>query len=35
MLNQLEAAFPEHTPRRSGAPKALDGIRVIEVISNA
>jgi len=30
MLNQLEAEFPEHTPRPSGAPKALGGIRVID-----
>src|SRR5207253_3435360 len=30
MLNQLEAEFPEHTPRPSGAPKALDGIRVVD-----
>jgi crotonobetainyl-CoA:carnitine CoA-transferase CaiB-like acyl-CoA transferase len=30
MLTQLEAEFPEHTPRPSGAPKALDGIRVID-----
>ena len=30
MLNQLEAEFPEHTPRPSGAPNALDGIRVID-----
>lgn len=30
MLNWLEAEFPEHTPRPSGAPNALDGIRVID-----
>jgi len=30
MLNQLEAEFPEHTPRPSGAPKALGGISVID-----
>ncbi|MFH0302364.1 CoA transferase [Bradyrhizobium sp. 31Argb] len=30
MLDQLEAEFPEHAPRRSDAPKALDGIRVID-----
>jgi crotonobetainyl-CoA:carnitine CoA-transferase CaiB-like acyl-CoA transferase len=30
MLKQLEAEFPEHTPRPSGAPKALEGIRVID-----
>lgn len=30
MLKQLEAEFPEHTPRPSCAPKALDGIRVID-----
>ena len=30
MSNQLEAEFPEHTPRPSGAPNALDGIRVID-----
>lgn len=30
MLDQIEADFPEHTPRPSGAPKALDGIRVID-----
>jgi crotonobetainyl-CoA:carnitine CoA-transferase CaiB-like acyl-CoA transferase len=30
MLNHLEAEFPEHAPRRAGAPKALDGIRVVD-----
>ena len=30
MLKQLEAEFPEHAPRPSGAPKALEGIRVID-----
>jgi crotonobetainyl-CoA:carnitine CoA-transferase CaiB-like acyl-CoA transferase len=30
MLNHLAAEFPEHTPRSAGAPKALDGIRVID-----
>jgi crotonobetainyl-CoA:carnitine CoA-transferase CaiB-like acyl-CoA transferase len=30
MMNELEAEFPEHTPRPSGAPKALEGIRVID-----
>ncbi|MGX9427327.1 MULTISPECIES: CaiB/BaiF CoA transferase family protein [Bradyrhizobium] len=30
MLDQLEAEFPEHAPRPSDAPKALDGIRVID-----
>src|SRR5690242_4481580 len=30
MLDQLEAEFPEHTPRPSNAPKALDGIRVVD-----
>ena len=30
MLDQIEADFPEYTPRPSGAPKALDGIRVID-----
>ncbi|MGY3617777.1 CaiB/BaiF CoA transferase family protein [Bradyrhizobium sp. USDA 10063] len=30
MLDQLETEFPEHTPRPSDAPKALDGIRVID-----
>src|SRR4051812_48902431 len=30
MLNQLEAEFPEHVPRPAGAPKALDGIRVVD-----
>jgi crotonobetainyl-CoA:carnitine CoA-transferase CaiB-like acyl-CoA transferase len=30
MLDQLEAEFPEHTPRPAGAPKALEGIRVVD-----
>jgi crotonobetainyl-CoA:carnitine CoA-transferase CaiB-like acyl-CoA transferase len=30
MLDQLEAEFPEHEPRPSDAPKALDGIRVVD-----
>jgi crotonobetainyl-CoA:carnitine CoA-transferase CaiB-like acyl-CoA transferase len=30
MLDQIEADFPEHTPRPSQAPKALDGIRVVD-----
>jgi crotonobetainyl-CoA:carnitine CoA-transferase CaiB-like acyl-CoA transferase len=30
MLDRIEADFPEHTPRPSDAPKALDGIRVID-----
>jgi crotonobetainyl-CoA:carnitine CoA-transferase CaiB-like acyl-CoA transferase len=30
MLNNLEAEFPEHTPRLADAPKALEGIRVID-----
>jgi crotonobetainyl-CoA:carnitine CoA-transferase CaiB-like acyl-CoA transferase len=30
MLDQIEADFPEHTPRRANAPKALDGIRVVD-----
>ena len=30
MLDQIEADFPEHTPRPSHAPKALDGIRVVD-----
>ena len=30
MLDQLEAEFPEHTPRPAGAPMALEGIRVID-----
>jgi crotonobetainyl-CoA:carnitine CoA-transferase CaiB-like acyl-CoA transferase len=30
MLDQIEADFPEHTPRPAHAPKALDGIRVID-----
>jgi crotonobetainyl-CoA:carnitine CoA-transferase CaiB-like acyl-CoA transferase len=30
MLDQLEADFPEHTPRPANAPKALEGIRVVD-----
>jgi crotonobetainyl-CoA:carnitine CoA-transferase CaiB-like acyl-CoA transferase len=30
MLDQLEAEFPEYTPRLSHAPKALEGIRVVD-----
>jgi len=30
MLDQIEADFPEHMPRPSHAPKALDGIRVVD-----
>src|SRR5215472_4664264 len=30
MLEQLEAEFPEHAPRPSQAPKALEGIRVVD-----
>jgi crotonobetainyl-CoA:carnitine CoA-transferase CaiB-like acyl-CoA transferase len=30
MLDQLEAEFPEHTARPSNAPKALEGIRVVD-----
>ncbi len=30
MLDQLEAEFPEHTPRPAGAPRALEGIRVVD-----
>ena len=30
MLDQLEAEFPEHSPRPSNAPKALEGIRVVD-----
>src|ERR1700757_43024 len=30
MLDQLEAEFPEHTPRPSHAPRALEGIRVVD-----
>src|SRR5882724_750571 len=30
MLNQLETEFPEHTPRPANAPKALDGVRVVD-----
>ena len=30
MLDQLEADFPEHSPRPPNAPKALEGIRVVD-----
>jgi crotonobetainyl-CoA:carnitine CoA-transferase CaiB-like acyl-CoA transferase len=30
MLNHLKAEFPEHVPRLAGAPKALEGIRVVD-----
>ena len=30
MLDQLEADFPEHSPRPPNAPKALEGIRVAD-----
>ncbi|SFJ31178.1 CaiB/BaiF CoA transferase family protein [Bradyrhizobium sp. cf659] len=30
MLDNIEADFPEYAPRRPGAPKALDGIRVVD-----
>ena len=30
MLDQLEAEFPEHAPRPVAAPKALEGIRVVD-----
>lgn len=30
MLKTLETEFPPHAPRPSGAPKALDGIRVVD-----
>jgi crotonobetainyl-CoA:carnitine CoA-transferase CaiB-like acyl-CoA transferase len=30
MLDRLEAEFPEHEKRPSGAPKALEGIRVVD-----
>jgi crotonobetainyl-CoA:carnitine CoA-transferase CaiB-like acyl-CoA transferase len=30
MLDQLETEFPEHTPRPADAPKALEGIRVVD-----
>jgi hypothetical protein len=30
MLDNLEAEFPEHEPRPSNAPKALEGIRVVD-----
>jgi crotonobetainyl-CoA:carnitine CoA-transferase CaiB-like acyl-CoA transferase len=30
MLDKLEAEFPEHEPRPSNAPKALQGIRVVD-----
>jgi crotonobetainyl-CoA:carnitine CoA-transferase CaiB-like acyl-CoA transferase len=30
MMHNIEADFPEHTPRPSHAPKALQGIRVVD-----
>src|ERR1700744_1247834 len=30
MLDNLEAEFPEHEPRPANAPKALEGIRVVD-----
>jgi crotonobetainyl-CoA:carnitine CoA-transferase CaiB-like acyl-CoA transferase len=30
MMDNIEADFPEHTPRPSHAPKALEGIRVVD-----
>jgi len=30
MLDQLETEFPEHTPRPADAPRALEGIRVVD-----
>jgi crotonobetainyl-CoA:carnitine CoA-transferase CaiB-like acyl-CoA transferase len=30
MLDHLEAEFPEHEPRPTNAPKALEGIRVVD-----
>jgi crotonobetainyl-CoA:carnitine CoA-transferase CaiB-like acyl-CoA transferase len=30
MMDNIEADFPEHTPRPSQAPKALEGIRVVD-----
>jgi crotonobetainyl-CoA:carnitine CoA-transferase CaiB-like acyl-CoA transferase len=30
MLEQLEAEFPQYTPRPTDAPKALEGIRVVD-----
>lgn len=30
MLENLEADFPEHTPRPAGLPRPLDGIRVVD-----
>src|SRR5262245_57619910 len=30
MLEHLEAEFPEHAPRPAQAPKALEGIRVVD-----
>jgi crotonobetainyl-CoA:carnitine CoA-transferase CaiB-like acyl-CoA transferase len=30
MLDEFEAEFPEHTPRPANAPKALEGIRVVD-----
>jgi len=30
MLDQLETEFPEHASRPANAPKALEGIRVVD-----
>ena len=30
MFDQLEADFPEYTPRQSHAPRALEGVRVVD-----
>jgi crotonobetainyl-CoA:carnitine CoA-transferase CaiB-like acyl-CoA transferase len=30
MMDNIEVDFPEHTPRSSDAPKALEGIRVVD-----
>lgn len=30
MFDQLEADFPEYTPRQSDAPRALEGVRVVD-----
>ena len=30
MLDRLEVEFPQHSPRPAGAPKALEGIRVVD-----
>ncbi len=31
MLENLNSEFPVHTPRKEGAPKALEGVRVLEL----